>query len=214
MLFHSTGWIGSRLCEMAQPTIPAANNGSAGGCCRILGRTIHQASAATRAIGETTTAAGTSAQLGRVPEASLQQLRWLESRLKRPGTCRLAFWHTPRFSAGRHGDDSSLNPFWRAFRGAPRSSSTHTITTISVLPPRRDHPVHRRDRRARPLRRRRGGSSAGVIERRRLRSPAARASAWSRELRVSDHRPESAWTAGRLRAIQLLAARTGRRPHS
>ena len=45
------------------------------------------------------------------------QLRWLARRLARPGTCRLAFWHRPRFSAGRHGDQADVAPLWNALRG-------------------------------------------------------------------------------------------------
>ena len=45
------------------------------------------------------------------------QLRWLTRELERPGTCRLAFWHRPRFSAGRHGDQKDVAPLWDALRG-------------------------------------------------------------------------------------------------
>lgn len=45
------------------------------------------------------------------------QLRWLTRELARPGTCRLAFWHRPRFSAGRHGDQEDVAPLWDALRG-------------------------------------------------------------------------------------------------
>jgi acid phosphatase type 7 len=45
------------------------------------------------------------------------QLRWLGRQLRRPGTCRLAFWHRPRFSAGRHGDQPDVAPLWDALRG-------------------------------------------------------------------------------------------------
>jgi hypothetical protein len=50
------------------------------------------------------------------------QLRWLRRRLARgSGTCRLAFWHRPRFSAGVvHGDAPDVAPFWRALRGHAR----------------------------------------------------------------------------------------------
>jgi hypothetical protein len=49
------------------------------------------------------------------------QLSWLRKRLKRPGNCRLAFWHRPRFSAGNvHGDAPDTAPFWRALRGHAR----------------------------------------------------------------------------------------------
>ncbi len=48
------------------------------------------------------------------------QLRWLGEHLRRraPGTCRLAFWHRPRFSAGTvHGDQDDVDPLWAALRG-------------------------------------------------------------------------------------------------
>ena len=45
------------------------------------------------------------------------QVRWLTRELERPGTCRLAFWHRPRFSAGRHGDQANVAPLWNALRG-------------------------------------------------------------------------------------------------
>jgi hypothetical protein len=49
------------------------------------------------------------------------QLRWLRSRVSRPGTCRLAFWHRPRYSAGvRHGDQPDMAPVWRRLRGRAR----------------------------------------------------------------------------------------------
>jgi hypothetical protein len=45
------------------------------------------------------------------------QLRWLRTRLRPPGTCRLAFWHRPRFSAGKYGNAHDVDPLWRALRG-------------------------------------------------------------------------------------------------
>jgi hypothetical protein len=46
------------------------------------------------------------------------QLQWLERRLARSRTtCRIAFWHRPRFSAGRHGDAPDMTPVWDALRG-------------------------------------------------------------------------------------------------
>ena len=45
-------------------------------------------------------------------------MRWLKRQLDRPGTCRLAFWHSPRYSAGTvHGDRGDLAPFWEALAG-------------------------------------------------------------------------------------------------
>jgi acid phosphatase type 7 len=49
--------------------------------------------------------------------AGSQQLRWLRTRLRAPGTCRLAFWHRPRFSAGDHGDAPDMAPLWDALPG-------------------------------------------------------------------------------------------------
>jgi len=45
------------------------------------------------------------------------QGRWLRSELRNPGTCRIAFWHRPRFSAGKHGDQEDVGPLWSALRG-------------------------------------------------------------------------------------------------
>ncbi len=50
------------------------------------------------------------------------QLRWLRRELRREdGTCRIAFWHRPRFSAGlEHGDQPDVAPLWDALRGRAR----------------------------------------------------------------------------------------------
>jgi hypothetical protein len=45
------------------------------------------------------------------------QVRWLRTRVTAPGSCRLAFWHRPRFNAGRHGDQEDVAPLWDALRG-------------------------------------------------------------------------------------------------
>jgi Calcineurin-like phosphoesterase len=46
------------------------------------------------------------------------QLRWLARRLRAGGTCRIAFWHRPRFSAStHHGDQPDVAPLWNALRG-------------------------------------------------------------------------------------------------
>ena len=47
------------------------------------------------------------------------QLRWLRAHLRRSaGTCRIAFWHRPRYSGGTvHGDAPDVEPLWRALRG-------------------------------------------------------------------------------------------------
>jgi hypothetical protein len=50
--------------------------------------------------------------------ANAAQLRWLRGRLgSARGACTLAFWHRPRFSAGRHGDQADVEPLWDAVRG-------------------------------------------------------------------------------------------------
>lgn len=48
------------------------------------------------------------------------QLAWLRSRLTGASTCRLAFWHRPRYSAGLHGDQSDMQPYWSALTGHAR----------------------------------------------------------------------------------------------
>lgn len=49
--------------------------------------------------------------------AGSAQLRWLRGRLSGPGSCRIAFWHRPRYSAGTHGDQPDVQPFWDALIG-------------------------------------------------------------------------------------------------
>jgi len=46
------------------------------------------------------------------------QERWLRAHLRGGGTCRIAFWHRPRFSAGtHHGDQGDMAPLWDDLRG-------------------------------------------------------------------------------------------------
>src|SRR4051794_2432826 len=49
--------------------------------------------------------------------AGTAQGRWLRRAVGGRGTCRLAFWHRPRWSAGRHGDQADVGPLWTALRG-------------------------------------------------------------------------------------------------
>lgn len=49
--------------------------------------------------------------------ATSAQVRWLRRQVAGAGTCRLAFWHRPRYSAGLHGDQPDLAAFWSALRG-------------------------------------------------------------------------------------------------
>ncbi|MFL5895991.1 MAG: metallophosphoesterase family protein [Thermoleophilaceae bacterium] len=48
------------------------------------------------------------------------QLAWLRGQLRRRGDCRLVFWHRPRYSAGVHGDNADMDPYWRALEGHAR----------------------------------------------------------------------------------------------
>ena len=50
-------------------------------------------------------------------EADSPQMRWLREQVRRPGNCRIAFWHRPYLNAGRHGDQEDVAPLWRAIRG-------------------------------------------------------------------------------------------------
>jgi hypothetical protein len=46
------------------------------------------------------------------------QERWLRARLDKEGTCRIAFWHRPRYNAGgHHGDARDMAPIWDVLRG-------------------------------------------------------------------------------------------------
>jgi acid phosphatase type 7 len=50
--------------------------------------------------------------------AHSRQVRWLRNQTRAPGTCRIAFWHRPRFSAAPHvPDQPDVAPLWRALRG-------------------------------------------------------------------------------------------------
>lgn len=50
-------------------------------------------------------------------ESGSPQVEWLRSEIREPGTCRLAFWHRPRYSVGKHGDQLDVQPFWDALQG-------------------------------------------------------------------------------------------------
>jgi calcineurin-like phosphoesterase family protein len=45
-----------------------------------------------------------------------KQVRWLRSKLKKKGTCRVAFWHRPRYSGGGNGDQADVAPLWKALK--------------------------------------------------------------------------------------------------
>jgi hypothetical protein len=50
-------------------------------------------------------------------ESGSPQMEWVRSEIREPGTCRLAFWHRPRYSVGKHGDQLDVQPFWDALQG-------------------------------------------------------------------------------------------------
>ena len=52
--------------------------------------------------------------------AGSEQARWLRRATRRPGTCRIALTHKPRFSTGGHGDQRALQPLWGQLRGRVR----------------------------------------------------------------------------------------------
>jgi hypothetical protein len=45
------------------------------------------------------------------------QITWLRKNVTGPGTCRLAFWHRPRYSFGDHGEQPDVQPFWDVLGG-------------------------------------------------------------------------------------------------
>jgi PKD repeat protein len=61
-------------------------------------------------------------------DAGSTQEQWLRNDLaNNPRACTLAYWHHPRFSSGFHGDDSDVEPLWRALyeAGADVALSGH-----------------------------------------------------------------------------------------
>ena len=48
------------------------------------------------------------------------QARWLAQAVRRPGTCRIAIWHRPRWSSGWHGDQADMAALWNGLRGHAR----------------------------------------------------------------------------------------------
>jgi len=50
-------------------------------------------------------------------DAGSAQVAWLRKQVRGPGTCRIGFWHRPRFSAGKHGDQSDVAPLWDTLSG-------------------------------------------------------------------------------------------------
>jgi hypothetical protein len=50
-------------------------------------------------------------------ETDAAQTQWLKAQVQAPGDCRIAFFHRPRFSAGRHGDQSDMADLWHVLAG-------------------------------------------------------------------------------------------------
>jgi hypothetical protein len=86
---------------------------------------------------------------------------WLRDQVSSGGDCRIAFWHRPRFTAGRHeGNNRRVRAYWEAVRGRARivlSGHDHnlqrmrprdgTVQFISGAGGRRLYPVDERNRR-------------------------------------------------------------------
>jgi Calcineurin-like phosphoesterase len=52
-------------------------------------------------------------------EQGSAQEQWLRADLAaHPARCTLAYWHHPRYSSGPHGDDATVEPFWRDLAAA------------------------------------------------------------------------------------------------
>jgi hypothetical protein len=65
-----------------------------------------------------------------------EQLSFLERELSEPGTCRLPFWHTSRYSAVPDGDEEVVEPFWQALRGHTEvvvSAHEHTMQRLEPI---------------------------------------------------------------------------------
>jgi hypothetical protein len=66
-----------------------------------------------------------------------RQLRWLGRALAEPrGNCRIAFWHRPRFTAGKYDDAPDLAPFWDALRGDAKAVLSGHDHNLQRLRPR------------------------------------------------------------------------------
>ena len=77
------------------------------------------------------------------------QLAWLAAATARPGTCRIAIWHRPRFSTGWHGDQADMAPaLERAARPRPHRALRARPRPPALRRPRRAAPDRLRGRRA------------------------------------------------------------------
>jgi hypothetical protein len=68
---------------------------------------------------------------------SSPQYRWLKRSLaSADGTCRIAIWHEPRFSAGQHGDSKQMDPLWQLLASkavAVISGHDHTMQRLKPV---------------------------------------------------------------------------------
>jgi len=65
-----------------------------------------------------------------------EQLAFLEEELSEPGTCRLPFWHTARYSAVPDSDEPVVEPFWDALSGHTEvvlSAHEHTMQRFEPI---------------------------------------------------------------------------------
>ena len=65
-----------------------------------------------------------------------EQLAFLEEELSEPGTCRLPFWHTARYSAVPDSEEPVVQPFWDALRGHTEiilSAHEHTMQRFEPI---------------------------------------------------------------------------------
>ena len=116
------------------------------------------------------------------------QVRWLRAQLGKPGKCRIAFWHRPRFTAGRqHGDDPSVAPISETLAAGRRSSSAATSTACSACARSRDHDVRVGRRRAPAARHRPRRPAAGLRRQSSVRRVAAAPEPRAGPLRVRLH---------------------------
>lgn len=110
------------------------------------------------------------------------QERWLARRLERqPGDCRVVFWHRPRYNAGMHGDDATMEPLWSRLPGHARAVLSGHDHSLQRLRPaggvvqfvvgsggHGHHPVDRKDPRLEFADDRHAGALRMIVEPRRL----------------------------------------------
>ena len=69
-------------------------------------------------------------------ETGSKQERWLRNQMAaRSGSCRVVFWHRPRFSAGPRGDAATTEPLWRHLPGHARfllSGHEHNLQRLQA----------------------------------------------------------------------------------